>query len=120
MSEELKACPFCGKSVCARFEGDPPRCDCDIYGAYFSMQEKDWNTRPIEAAQAAEIERLREENKALVAALEPFGRPENAWLTDLPDSTPVVVNDSGIIFLSLALRDLRKAREVLSKVRHGL
>ena len=84
------------------------------------MQEKDWNTRPIEAAQAAEIERLREENKALVAALEPFGRPENAWLTDLPDSTPVVVNDSGIIFLSLALRDLRKAREVLSKVRHGL
>jgi len=72
------------------------------------------------SAQAAEIERLREENKALVAALEPFGRPENAWLTDLPDSTPVVVNDSGIIFLSLALRDLRKAREVLSKVRHGL
>jgi chromosome segregation ATPase len=68
------------------------------------------------SACVANIASVTAERDAYRAALEPFGRPENGWLTDLPDDTVVVVMSGGTtIFLTLTLKDLRNARAALAK-----
>jgi hypothetical protein len=60
---ELRPCPFCGQPV--TFEGNRFVCGgCDNPNWYFEPENEvkaiaEWNTRPIEDAQAAEIERLK-------------------------------------------------------------
>mgnify|MGYP001271695147 CR=1 FL=1 len=66
MTEKLKPCPFCGgqPEVTTKYEpsddGDDWRwtfIECPMHRVITSADT--WNTRPIEDAQAAEIERLR-------------------------------------------------------------
>ncbi len=64
MSDELKPCPFCGKSL--YYEETPMGIDahctskgCVLYGKKFLwLKTQAWNTRPIEDALQVEIERL--------------------------------------------------------------
>ena len=59
---ELKRCPFCGQPV--TLEGNRFVCGgCGNPNWFFDPEHEaaaitEWNSRPIEAAQAAEIERL--------------------------------------------------------------
>lgn len=56
MSEDLKACPFCGRKVDETIENlDVVSCS---YHTLF-IKSENWNTRPIEDALRAENERLR-------------------------------------------------------------
>jgi hypothetical protein len=72
--DKLKLCPFCNKpfvlkatgrnDLDTRFEHDSPGCplneqDRQIIGLSIGMMTAALNNRPIEDAQAAEIERLR-------------------------------------------------------------
>ena len=66
----LKSCPFCGgeAEIIDDAMGTVSRCRCcgaengnGVYGEEgHKLAVKDWNSRPIEHAQAAEIKRLRE------------------------------------------------------------
>lgn len=81
MSEELKPCPFCDKSVTISKRGSSAypthwaRCltgsDCPGFGIIAT--EDQWNTRPIE-------DRLRAENEILRKAVEFYADKEN-WQT---------------------------------------
>ena len=95
MSEELKACPFCGQPV--TLEGNRFVCGgCGNPNWYFEPEHEaaaiaEWNSRPIEAAQAAEIKRLRTTlakiNKATV-------RMDDAGDEELIDLIKLVRNES--------------------------
>ena len=70
IESELKQCPFCGgeAEIIDDAMGTVSRCRCcgaengnGVYGEEgHKLAVKDWNSRPIEHAQAAEIKRLRE------------------------------------------------------------
>ena len=70
IESELKPCPFCGgeAEIIDDAMGTVSRCRrCGaengngVYGeGGHKLAAKDWNSRPIEDAQAAEIKRLRE------------------------------------------------------------
>lgn len=91
--KELKPCPFCGNS--ASFDtvktdgGWTINCDAEtcmgiIWGVTESAAIDAWNTRPLEDAQAAEIERLR---SALAGLVEAY---DNATAPDLHHHTCAV------------------------------
>ena len=117
MSEELKACPFCGKQPEVKSGHDPEnewfwvQCvasedeeGCD--NVMSEMQDdyneavKDWNTRPIEDALQAENARLRE-------ALEWYADIDNWFGNTDGDSSPVQ-DDAGF-----------RARNALKGAPHG-
>jgi hypothetical protein len=58
---KLKKCPFCGSAAShgTKVMSYCSNQDCRIHGVF--MQNKVWNTRPIEKAQAAEIKQLKAE-----------------------------------------------------------
>ena len=68
---ELKPCPFCGRSVThLKTFSDHADIFCDCGATIHSLRsysamKADWNTRPIEDALRAEIERLRAELTAV-------------------------------------------------------
>jgi len=90
MTQELKACPFCGNKmflIAPEQQGEPWFLTCPNYekcpspNAMFDSREeatKGCNTRPREDALAAENERLRK-------ALEPFA---NLGVGSGPDDEP--------------------------------
>jgi len=61
MSEELKACPFCGGNDIVYEEALSVTYCNDCGGELDEGFGSDWNTRPIEDALQAENERLKEE-----------------------------------------------------------
>lgn len=74
MSEELKPCPFCGKTpiyaVTPDGENDSIDCRCGESECFLDDGRLDqWNCRPIEDAQAVRIEALEAENRRLRDAL---------------------------------------------------
>jgi len=81
MSEELKACPFCGSNNIrpAQVESGTMcrNCGTESYG--------NWNTRPIEDALQSEIARLTAENDKITTDIRSFRMveviEENARLT---------------------------------------
>ena len=66
---ELKPCPFCGEQAMV----DKDFCGCsngDCFNVGYMYLTSEWNTRPIEDAQVAEIERLKADNARMREALE--------------------------------------------------
>ena len=77
---ELKPCPVCGEpagySVITEKDGIPVTCDntsCIMWPRYYTIEE--WNTRPVEDEQAAEIASLRAE----LAQAQELGAIEQRW-----------------------------------------
>ena len=69
MSEELKACPFCGQTA----HVSDSFIDAEQVGCFYCVAFVDtdiWNHRPIEDALQSEIERLTERVKKLEAEVE--------------------------------------------------
>ena len=83
---ELKSCPFCGgeAEIIDDAMGTISRCQrCGaengngVYGeGGHKLAVKDWNSRPIEDAQAAEIKRLQEALELIAKAKFYFARGE--------------------------------------------
>ena len=65
MSEELKPCPFCGGNPSVWEKGSLVNCAGRHNADIFPMSKYEWNTRPIEDALQAEVERLTAENARL-------------------------------------------------------
>jgi hypothetical protein len=79
MSDELKLCPFCGSKETFRGETEEgPIVVCAICEASGPILKEDdsetfywnWNTRPIEDALRAEVERMTTAGNALISAME--------------------------------------------------
>ena len=70
--EERKTCPFCGKLPTGNdlIMCHNDKCPLGYYGWKHAMSLDAWQTRPIEDALRAELERLREEIARLKAELE--------------------------------------------------
>lgn len=71
MSDELKACPFCGKEA-TTLEDDGitfVQCGYDECPSLAWLTVEEWNTRPIEDALRAENARLREELMNVVSII---------------------------------------------------
>ena len=87
MTEGLKRCPFCGgeAEIIDDAMGTISKCRCcgaengnGIYGeGGHKLALKDWNSRPIEDAQAAENARLREALELIAKANFYFARDED-------------------------------------------
>lgn len=99
MTDELKPCPFCGKSE-LHIEKSIDVIYCKTCGAEMDMERGDWNTRPIEdalqsqlAARDALIERLVEAGEKACRDYEGFGYGiDNLFLKDSyikPKSLPL-------------------------------
>ncbi len=72
MSDELKACPFCGKVDSCYVDFDDTLYECKTCGATCHSLD-DWNGRPLEDALRAEIadlEHNRRDNTALLWKVE--------------------------------------------------
>lgn len=76
--DELKPCPFCGKSAAGFIDPEFPEnifigCEhCDSVGEPCQTEEgaiRAWNTRPIEDALRTENQRLREAGDAMFEVL---------------------------------------------------
>lgn len=83
-SQELKPCPFCGSSDVhiGQDRGTSwwyVHCsDCQMEGIYDIGESgaiEQWNTRPLEAALQAEVNRLKEVIKAAIEYLDLFQGP---------------------------------------------
>lgn len=93
MSEELKACPFCGsKDVVINTDNHDwyifqcQRCECIYQTSYGTLDKqakslsiKDWNSRPIENELRAENERLKAENQRYKDADTVRERENDPW-----------------------------------------
>jgi hypothetical protein len=69
MSEELKACPFCGKPAERSMDG--VFCHSCLYemGGYWALSEELWNTRPLEDAIHKRLKEMTYERDAYQFAL---------------------------------------------------
>lgn len=85
-----KPCPFCKSAAKdGDYEDYGTKCsnpDCDLFQ---SLQKDNWNTRPIEDAQAARIAELEEENALLRQALADAQVPASA--TELAEKSLEVI-----------------------------
>ena len=95
MRNELKPCPFCGKTpiyaVTPDGENDSIDCRCGESECFLDDGRLDqWNCRPIEDAQAVRIEALEAENGRLRDALKEIEECANGeYWKRIPDPSCV-------------------------------
>ena len=77
MTDELKPCPFCGKNDSCYVDFDSTCYECQSCGAMCNSLD-DWQSRPLEAALQAQVDRLRKAIE-IVCQREVDGLTQEEW-----------------------------------------
>ena len=98
MSDELKLCPFCGCAAAPSWYGNKVNIHCDnescpamnVDVGYLPYNDavKAWNTRPIEDALQAGVDRLRKQVETTMDALHKIA--DHSWFDEIMRGEPAV------------------------------